>query len=313
MDVGPTYASVYPAVQNFVLAARSLGPRHGAHHRVPHPRGRGPRDLRHPRSLPGRGPAAARPSPRVVRRGAPGPRAPRPSPAGTATASVVRRPDLYARRMADWTTIASLATAGGTLVLALATFSSVRSAKRSTQVTERALLAGIRPVLVTTRMSDPTEKVGFIDQHWVKVDGQRAVLEATDEAIYISFTVRNVGAGIAVLDRWDLHTDDVMRDTPHRDPDSFIRLSRDLYIPAGDMGFWQGTFRDPSDRPVRRGAGGHRGSPAPACRPALRGSRGRSAHHQPVLHGPDGRRPVDHLGVAALEPRSRRPSLTLGC
>ncbi len=25
MDVGPTYASVYPAVQNFVLAARALG------------------------------------------------------------------------------------------------------------------------------------------------------------------------------------------------------------------------------------------------------------------------------------------------
>jgi hypothetical protein len=30
--------------------------------------------------------------------------------------------------MADWGTIASLATAGGTLVLAVATFSSVRSA-----------------------------------------------------------------------------------------------------------------------------------------------------------------------------------------
>ena len=33
--------------------------------------------------------------------------------------------------MTDWTTIASLATAGGTLVLALATFASVRSANRS--------------------------------------------------------------------------------------------------------------------------------------------------------------------------------------
>ncbi|MGZ4709574.1 MAG: hypothetical protein ACXWBN_12610, partial [Acidimicrobiales bacterium] len=148
--------------------------------------------------------------------------------------------------MTDWSTVASLATAAGTLVLALATFSSVRSAKRSTQVTERALLAGIRPVLVPTRLTDPPEKVGFVDQHWVKVDGQRAVLEVTPDAIYVTFTVRNVGAGIAVLDRWHLYTGDVMSDTPHLDPDDFTRLSRDLYIPAGDMGFWQGTFRDPT-------------------------------------------------------------------
>lgn len=24
------------------------------------------------------------------------------------------------------------------------------------------------------------------------------------------------------------------------------RLTRDIYVPAGDVGFWQGTFRDPS-------------------------------------------------------------------
>jgi len=33
----------------------------------------------------------------------------------------------------------------------------------------------------------------------------------------------------------------------HREPEDFSRLSRDIYIPAGDMGFWQGAFRDPSD------------------------------------------------------------------
>ena len=72
MDVGPTYASVYPAVQNFVLAARP-GPGNGADHRLPHPRGRGPGDLRDPRALPGGGPAAPRSSPRLVRRRAPAP------------------------------------------------------------------------------------------------------------------------------------------------------------------------------------------------------------------------------------------------
>jgi hypothetical protein len=30
------------------------------------------------------------------------------------------------------------------------------------------------------------------------------------------------------------------------DPSAFFRLTRDLYIPAGDIGFWQGAFRDPS-------------------------------------------------------------------
>lgn len=28
-------------------------------------------------------------------------------------------------------------------------------------------------------------------------------------------------------------------------PEEFTRLTRDLYVAAGDVGFWQGTFRDP--------------------------------------------------------------------
>ena len=56
--------------------------------------------------------------------------------------------------MADWVTISSLATAGGTLVLAVATFSSVRSANRSARVAERSLLAGIRPVLMPSQLDD---------------------------------------------------------------------------------------------------------------------------------------------------------------
>ena len=39
----------------------------------------------------------------------------------------------------DWVTIASLATAGGTLVLAVATFSSVRSGNRTARAAERSL------------------------------------------------------------------------------------------------------------------------------------------------------------------------------
>src|SRR3954449_6979920 len=99
--------------------------------------------------------------------------------------------------MADWATIASLATAGGTLVLALATFAAVRSSNRAARATERALLAGIRPVLVPSRLEDPSEKVGFMDDKWFKVPGGRAIAEVSDEAIYLVMALRNMGTGIA--------------------------------------------------------------------------------------------------------------------
>src|SRR5205823_4670976 len=71
----------------------------------------------------------------------------------------------------DWVTISSLATAGGTLVLAIATFASVRSANRAARTAERSLLEGLRPVLVTSRLQDPPEKIVFVDEHWVQVPG----------------------------------------------------------------------------------------------------------------------------------------------
>ena len=36
----------------------------------------------------------------------------------------------------------------------------------------------------------------------------------------------------------------------------FNRLTRDLYIPAGDAGFWQGAFRDPTTDEFARVCGG---------------------------------------------------------
>ena len=50
--------------------------------------------------------------------------------------------------MADTATIASLATAFGTLVLAVATFASTRSANHSARIAERALDLNLRPVLI---------------------------------------------------------------------------------------------------------------------------------------------------------------------
>ena len=147
---------------------------------------------------------------------------------------------------ADWVTISSLATAGGTLVLALATFASVRSANRAARVAERSLLLGLRPLLLPSKLDDPSQKVGFMDEKWFVVEGGRAVAEVGDEAIYLVISLRNSGSGIAVLHGWSFYPSRQRGDSAHRAPEEFVRLTRDLYVPVNDVGFWQGAFRDPS-------------------------------------------------------------------
>ncbi len=152
--------------------------------------------------------------------------------------------------MADTSTIASLATAGGTLVLAIATFSSTRSANRAARVSEQALKAGLRPLLFNARPQDPPQKVGFIDDHWLVLRDGLAAVQESDGNLYLAIPLRNVASGMAVLHAWHLWTRRVTRETP---PDvspeagDFRRLNRDLYVPAGDISFWQAAIRDPAD------------------------------------------------------------------
>lgn len=153
--------------------------------------------------------------------------------------------------MTDWATIAELGTAAGTLVLAIATFASVRSSNRSARLAERSLLAGLRPLLLPSRLEDPPEKVGFADEHWIHVPGGRAVAEATDEAIYLAISLRNFGTGLAVLNGWTLRPGRILGLADHPPLDDFRRLTRDLYIAAGERGFWQGTYRDPDEEGFR--------------------------------------------------------------
>jgi hypothetical protein len=155
--------------------------------------------------------------------------------------------------MADWVTISSLATAGGTLVLAVATFSSVRSANRSARVAERSLLAGIRPVLMPSHLEDPPVKVGFIDDHWMMVPGGGGMAEVGPEAVYLAMSLRNAGNGIAVLHGWYLWSERQTSIEP-RPVEEFNRLTRDIYLPTGDVGFWQGVFRDPGSQAFRDAA-----------------------------------------------------------
>jgi hypothetical protein len=149
--------------------------------------------------------------------------------------------------VADWVTISSLATAGGTLVLAVATFSSVRSANRSARVAERSLLSGLRPLLITSREDDPEESVRFGDQQVLTVRGHGAAMEFANKNVYVAIALRNGGAGLAVIHGWRA---EVAERTGSVAPDlsDFRRQQRDLYIPAGDTGFWQGAIRDREDK-----------------------------------------------------------------
>jgi hypothetical protein len=146
--------------------------------------------------------------------------------------------------VADWTTISALATAGGTLVLAGATFTSVRSANRAARVAELSLLSGLRPLLLPSRLDDPAQKVGFADERWFHVPGGGGVAEVTDKAIYLVLSLRNVGNGIAVLHGWCFFPE-ARIDEGRPAVEAFTMLTRDLYVAPGDVGFWQGAFRDP--------------------------------------------------------------------
>ena len=150
--------------------------------------------------------------------------------------------------MTNWSTISSLATAGGTLVLAVATFSAVRSANRNTRTAQLAFQESLRPVLMPSRFQDPPEKVMWKEGHWTRVDGGRAAVEQSDDNIYLVVSLRNAGAGIAVIQGWHAaEAPSSASELRHPEPDEFRRQLRDLYIPPGDTGFWQGAIRDRED------------------------------------------------------------------
>jgi hypothetical protein len=154
----------------------------------------------------------------------------------------------------DWVAASSIATAAATLVLALATFAAVRSANRAARVAERSLLANLRPLLMPSHLDDPPQKVGFQDDQWFQVPGSGAIAEATGDAVYLAIAVRNVGTGIAVLHGWYVRTDELTGITVHAPLDDFRRLTRDLYVAPGELGFWQGAIRDSAD-PLFRAVG----------------------------------------------------------
>lgn len=148
----------------------------------------------------------------------------------------------------DWATVASFATALGTLVLAVATFSAVRSSNRSARIAEEAFEVNLRPVLVTSRIDDPIQKIRWVDDHWARLEGSRGSVEMVDGSIYLAISLRNVGSGLAVIFGWSVLTELVRtNEIPHAAPEDFRMQTRDLYIAPGDIGFWQAAIREAGD------------------------------------------------------------------
>jgi hypothetical protein len=148
--------------------------------------------------------------------------------------------------MADTATIASLATAGGTLVLAIATFAATRSANRSARIAERALDLNLRPVLIPAHEWDEAERVTFYDEI-VQLRGGFAAVEQRGANLYFAAQLRNVGAGIGVLTSWLVEPGAPPGLSAIEGPPDyaiFVTQQRSLYVPAGDVGYWQGAIRE---------------------------------------------------------------------
>jgi hypothetical protein len=148
----------------------------------------------------------------------------------------------------NWATFASLATAFGTLVLAIATFASIRSANRSARVAQQALAVNLRPLLIPSRLADPTQKIFFREGTPIRLDGGRGMVEFDDGTgvVYLAISLRNAGPGIAVIHGWRFLAG--REDNPARpDLDAFRTQGLDLAIGPSDIGYWEGALRDSAD------------------------------------------------------------------
>ena len=78
------------------------------------------------------------------------------------------------------------------------------------------------------------------------------MVEHSDGIVYLAISLRNVGSGIAVCQGWAVRPGAGSSGTflTHAPLEEFHLQSRDLYVPAGDIGMWQGALRNPDD-PVR--------------------------------------------------------------
>ena len=99
-------------------------------------------------------------------------------------------------------------------------------------------------------------KVNFADDKWLRVPGSSAAGEIgggdgtmgpKDAGVYLALSLRNVGNGIAVLHGWHFHPERPSTSDEPPPLSEFRMQTRDMYIPPGDFGFWQGALRNLDD------------------------------------------------------------------
>jgi hypothetical protein len=80
----------------------------------------------------------------------------------------------------------------------------------------------------------------------LEVSGHGGAIKCKNENVYMAIALRNAGSGLAVIHGWIAAVRDrTDRQTPGLD--EFRAQTRDLYIPAGETGFWQGAIRQTAD------------------------------------------------------------------
>ena len=79
-----------------------------------------------------------------------------------------------------------------------------------------------------------------------EVGGGDGTAGPKDGVVYLAIPLRNAGSGLAVLHGWVFYPEWHRSEHPPQ-LDEFQQQTRDLYVPPGDTGFWQGTIRDPHD------------------------------------------------------------------
>src|SRR5262249_28093400 len=81
---------------------------------------------------------------------------------------------------------------------------------------------------------------------WLRMPNDCAAVKMGDDVIYLALSLRNVGQGISVVHGWRFYPDwePQQEETPLAE---FRRQNRDIYVPPGDIGFWQSGFLDQND------------------------------------------------------------------
>ena len=87
-------------------------------------------------------------------------------------------------------------------MLAVATFSAVRSSNRTARISLKSRSSPARAPTISSLPGDPDHKVLWHDRHAADVSGGRAIFEEKDGVIYLAIGLRNLGTGLALFYGW---------------------------------------------------------------------------------------------------------------